>query len=703
MKSLKRVLILIFFLGTFATQAQYYLFVSHTSPTVICYGSTVYAYADISLLPPGNLSLYWYKINGDCGQAPPIMDLYSTSSYISIWETGSYQCVAIDSAGNQYVSMNLVSVLVLPSSTFPGGPTHLRSPQATLSNCGATFVNLCIPDVLGNNVTIQWYKDNVTIPTGTADNYLATSSGYYKYRLTIPCGSAFSDSIYVTVGASMPNQITAAGATTFCTGGSVVLNAPTDPGLIYQWKRSNLIIPGATSSSYTATLYGGHSCTISRPGCIPVNSNSISVIVQPPSNVSFTLASNYNLTSPPVTLNGTPTGGTYTGPGVSGNIFTPSVAGPGTHTITYSYTPTGGCTGTISRTTTVCGPPTTPVSITGNSTPCANSSGVVYSCPSVSGATSYTWTVPAGATIASGQGTNSITVNFGATFTSGIIGVSANTTTCGSSAPQTKSVSGKPAQPGTISGLSNGVCGGSVNVPYSIAAVSGATSYNWSGTSGASIVSGQGTTQVLVNFNSNFSTGTISVTASNACGASNVRSTTVRSKPPTPGPISGPTGFCAFQQGVVYSTAAVAGATTYDWLVPNGATIVSGQGTTSITVNFGNKSGKIKVAAGNNCGLSSYSQLNVFKNCRVGNFENSTKQATIYPNPSSTDFVLKTGITDDSAMQLQIFDVSGKLIFEEIIHGSEYMIHVSLLVPGVYQVLLKTTEQVQRIRVVKNE
>ncbi|MFN8393518.1 MAG: HYR domain-containing protein, partial [Bacteroidia bacterium] len=44
---------------------------------------------------------------------------------------------------------------------------------------------------------------------------------------------------------------------------------------------------------------------------------------------------------------------------------------------------------------------------------CANTNGVTYSIPAVSGATSYVWTVNGG-TIASGQGTTSITVNWGA-------------------------------------------------------------------------------------------------------------------------------------------------------------------------------------------------------------------------------------------------------------------------------------------------
>ena len=42
---------------------------------------------------------------------------------------------------------------------------------------------------------------------------------------------------------------------------------------------------------------------------------------------------------------GSPAGGTYSGPGMNGSNFTPSSAGIGTHTITYSYTDNNGCSG----------------------------------------------------------------------------------------------------------------------------------------------------------------------------------------------------------------------------------------------------------------------------------------------------------------------------------------------------------------------
>lgn len=81
--------------------------------------------------------------------------------------------------------------------------------------------------------------------------------------------------------------------------------------------------------------------------------------------------------------------------------------------------------------------------------------------------------------------------------------------------------------------------------------------------------------------------------------------------PSQPGAISGPVQFCSGQQSVTYMVAPVPGATGYQWTASPGISIVSGQGTSSIVVNYGNVGGIISVTAQNGCGFSSASQLTV--------------------------------------------------------------------------------------------
>lgn len=87
--------------------------------------------------------------------------------------------------------------------------------------------------------------------------------------------------------------------------------------------------------------------------------------------------------------------------------------------------------------------------------------------------------------------------------------------------------------------------------------------------------------------------------------------------PGTPGAITGPVNFCMGSSDIQYSIAPVDGSSYYLWTVPDDATIASGQGTTSITVNFGKQSGKICVRSNNGSEYSDASCLNVSEGCNV--------------------------------------------------------------------------------------
>ena len=156
---------------------------------------------------------------------------------------------------------------------------------------------------------------------------------------------------------------------------------------------------------------------------------------------------------------------------------------------------------------------------------------------------------------------------------------------------------------GPISGSSS-VPTGQSGVPYSISSVSGATTYTWTVPSGASIASGQGSTSIAVDYACGAVSGNITVTPSNgSCnGASNSLAVTMTAVSAA-GSISGASTVCANQTGVGYSISAVNGATTYTWAVPSGASVATGQGSTSITVDWGSTGGNVTVmpANGNGC------------------------------------------------------------------------------------------------------
>ena len=92
---------------------------------------------------------------------------------------------------------------------------------------------------------------------------------------------------------------------------------------------------------------------------------------------------------------------------------------------------------------------------------------------------------------------------------------------------------------------------------------------------------------------------------------------TVTDSPSVPGEISGPTAVCAGGIGINYSVAAVPGATSYNWTLPEGAEITDGSETNSVIVNFGSTSGSVSVTATNSCGTSLPGTLEVTVNTEL--------------------------------------------------------------------------------------
>ena len=85
------------------------------------------------------------------------------------------------------------------------------------------------------------------------------------------CNGLIDDDVIETI------TITAVGATEFCQGGSVILNA-TYSGTSAQWQKNGVDIPGAITSSYTATTKGNYSC-VTTSDCNSATSEPIFVNV----------------------------------------------------------------------------------------------------------------------------------------------------------------------------------------------------------------------------------------------------------------------------------------------------------------------------------------------------------------------------------------------------------------------------------------
>ncbi len=212
-------------------------------------------------------------------------------------------------------------------------------------------------------------------------------------------------------------------------------------------------------------------------------------------NVSITnITATDNLLCPTETANLTANGvaGTnavltwFTGPGGTGTNLGSSNPltnrGPGT----YYARVTGDCGGPVEQSITIdaASNPSTSF-ISGNSNPACNGSGITYSVVNTAGS-SYVWNVPSGASIASGQGSNSISVNFGTS--SGTISViETNASGCTGSAENLNIILSGCGLDADFSASQPSVCsGGSITFTNTSTGASLGATYLWNFGTGAS-------------------------------------------------------------------------------------------------------------------------------------------------------------------------------------------------------------------------
>jgi uncharacterized protein (TIGR02145 family) len=289
---------------------------------------------------------------------------------------------------------------------------------------------------------------------------IAMGAGTYTvtYRYTAPTSSCTSQDSKPLVVNPLP-VVSLAPLTNICVNApSFVFTGGTPAGGTYSGTGVSggifdPAISGAGTFNVTYTYTDANSCS---------NEAIQRITVFPLPSVTMTALTAVCVNAVPFALSGgSPTGGVYSGPGVTAGVFDPGTTGVGTFIIWYKYTSLNGCQDSASSPLTVNPLPGTPGIITGSTVLCQASSGVDYSIAAVPNSITYSWTLTPGIAGTIAGNTTSILIDWSA-FWSGTANLTVSgVNNCGtgtSSPPLSILVNPKPA-------VSYTLCTDSITIP----------------------------------------------------------------------------------------------------------------------------------------------------------------------------------------------------------------------------------------------
>lgn len=258
----------------------------------------------------------------------------SGSGVFTPTSTGTFNCTYSYSDVNNCQNTDVVTVTVIEPSSIDGGPDMelcLNSPAVQLPSVGS------------------WSGSASVTPAGL---FTPNAVGTHLLEVTSNAGNCSATDQVIIEVLPLP-VINTGGLISVCEEQCAQLNvsASSSNGVIqqYQWSGgpvTNPAIANPTACPITNTTYSVE--VTDAKGCKVSNIVTVNVLALPEVDAGGDLTICAN--SGPVQLTGeSPTGGTWSGAGVSGSgLFTPTT--PGDYQLTYLYTSSTNCTNTATRT-----------------------------------------------------------------------------------------------------------------------------------------------------------------------------------------------------------------------------------------------------------------------------------------------------------------------------------------------------------------
>ena len=236
------------------------------SPLITSLGSTSICQGNSVLLSAQSIIGYAYqwKLNG-------VNITSATTNLYTATQTGTYT-LAVNTGTCNFTS-NSINLIVNPTPTV-----NVSSSTNSICQGGSALITANY----NQDYLYQWLYNGTTIVGANTNQYLLNQTGNYSVQIISSSTGCSNTSALLTISSlTTPiGNINISGNSTFCQGGSVVLSTTNSVNQTYQWYNNSVLIPGANTSSLTATDSGQYfvRTTNTISGCI-VTSNSVTVTV----------------------------------------------------------------------------------------------------------------------------------------------------------------------------------------------------------------------------------------------------------------------------------------------------------------------------------------------------------------------------------------------------------------------------------------
>ena len=426
-----------------------------------------------------------------------------------------------------------------------GGASVINITLDGSSDVASSLTNLSDLRVVGWNATTSKWEivGSGSSVSGTATSGSITTTGSVNY------GSySFFTLASITPVAASTATITSPGVVNLCNGSSttivVTFTGDIPYVLTYTAGASTITTPAINSSSFpitvspsTTTVYtltkitaNGIDGTITGTTSTTVNVSPIPTVLLSSTPVSpicegasITFTTTAGLSNYRFRVNGT------TAQNGTSNTYTTTLAA-GIQSVDVIGTNAGGCSATSSALAVTVNPKPDAAGVISGSVSVCRSSPAVYSVPAITNATSYSWSYSGTNTTITGSGT-SVTLNFGATATSGVLTVYGKNS-CGNGVSSNLSINVSSGvavtQKQNISTGPTSVCQGTGSHVYTVPVITDASGYKWyySGNGVTELITGTAvssggfvtsTNTITLNYSSSSTTGNLTVKGVSGC------------------------------------------------------------------------------------------------------------------------------------------------------------------------------------------